>query len=96
MKALLKDIGENSTERIAHVHHVLKHAHSSKQSDSDLLPLVKEAILARPEAATDVKGGNMKAINAIVGHVLGSLKKNGKSADPAVIQTLIKEELNVQ
>ncbi len=96
MKALLKEVGENTGESIARVQHALKHAHSNKQSDSALLPLVKAAILAKPEAASDVKGGNMKAINAIVGHVLSALKAQGKSADPAVVQALIKEELNVQ
>jgi aspartyl-tRNA(Asn)/glutamyl-tRNA(Gln) amidotransferase subunit B len=81
--------GENVTQAITAIA-------AGAQSNDDLLPLVKEAILSRPEAATDVKKGNAKAINAIVGYVLSTLKKDGKSADPAVIQTLIKEELDVR
>jgi aspartyl-tRNA(Asn)/glutamyl-tRNA(Gln) amidotransferase subunit B len=81
--------GENVTNAITTIA-------QGAQSNEDLRPLVKEAILAKPEAATDVKNGNAKAINAIVGFVIVKLKQDGKSADPAVITELIKEELDVR
>jgi len=71
----------------------LKHATESKQDDSALAPLALDAIAANPVAVADVKKGNDKAINAIVGHVIKALKANGKSADPAVIQKLVRAEI---
>jgi aspartyl-tRNA(Asn)/glutamyl-tRNA(Gln) amidotransferase subunit B len=72
---------------------MLTHASTSKQDDSALAPLVMDAIAANPVAVADVKKGNDKAINAIVGHVIKALKANGKSADPAVIQKVVREKL---
>lgn len=65
----------------------------SLEKENYLDPLVADAIAANPVAVADVKKGNDKAINAIVGHVIKALKANGKSADPAVIQKLVRESL---
>jgi aspartyl-tRNA(Asn)/glutamyl-tRNA(Gln) amidotransferase subunit B len=61
-----------------------------KPNDEQLIAYVKEAILARPEAAADVRAGKDKAINSIVGVVMGKTKG---SVDPAVIQKLVREYL---
>ena len=72
---------------------LIKHKSESKQDDNALAPLAMDAIAANPIAVADVKKGNDKAINAIVGHVIKALKANGKSADPAVIQKVVRAEI---
>lgn len=79
--------GENVQSELAKIE-------STKQSDHNLRPLAREAITANPKAAADVQAGNEKAINAIVGYVIKKLKEQGFSADPAAIQSVVKEELN--
>ena len=93
MKALLALVSKGNPEALAEIEHTLKSSKHTKQSDDEILPLVKTAIEANPKAADDVRKGNDKAINAIVGHVLGNLKKQGKTADPAVIQKIVRENL---
>ncbi len=94
----------NNTEFKSIVEHLIKnenteakamlaHASASKQDDNALAPLAMDAIAANPIAVADVKKGNDKAINAIVGHVIKALKANGKSADPAVIQKVVRAEI---
>jgi aspartyl-tRNA(Asn)/glutamyl-tRNA(Gln) amidotransferase subunit B len=63
---------------------------ASKPDDEALIAYVKEAILARPEAAVDARAGKEKAINAIVGYVMAKTKGG---ADAAVIQKLVREHL---
>jgi aspartyl-tRNA(Asn)/glutamyl-tRNA(Gln) amidotransferase subunit B len=94
MKVLLEKVGEGNAESIAHIDTTLHHSKDNKQSDDALTPLVADAIAANPVAVADIKKGNDKAINAVVGHVIKALKANGKSADPAVIQKLVREALD--
>jgi aspartyl-tRNA(Asn)/glutamyl-tRNA(Gln) amidotransferase subunit B len=86
-KELLSDLVHGDTETITST---LASFESSRIGDEQLLALVKEAIAARPEAAADARAGKEKAINAIVGYVMGKTKG---AADPAVIQALVKDNL---
>jgi aspartyl-tRNA(Asn)/glutamyl-tRNA(Gln) amidotransferase subunit B len=63
---------------------------ANKLSDAQLIALVKEAILARPEAAVDARAGKEKAINSIVGYVMQQTKG---AVDPAVVQQIVREHL---
>ena len=50
---------------------------------------VRQALAANPQAAADLKGGKDRAIGSIVGAVM---KLSKGKANPAVVNTLIKEE----
>ncbi len=89
-KELLSDLFHGDTQNISQT---LARASISKIDENSLLPLIKEAILARPEAALDVRAGKEKALNSLVGYVLSALKKEGKSADPAEIGRMLVEHL---
>ena len=58
---------------------------------SELLALVKQAIIALPKAVEELRQGKEKAIGALVGSVMKKQKAN-----PVEIQNLIKVELGLQ
>ncbi|MCU0667507.1 MAG: Asp-tRNA(Asn)/Glu-tRNA(Gln) amidotransferase subunit GatB [Patescibacteria group bacterium] len=60
--------------------------------ESELVMIIEKVISENPQAANDVKNGEMKAIGFLVGQVMRQSK--GK-ANPAVAQQLIKKQLGV-
>ena len=56
--------------------------------DDTLIRFCKEAIAARPEAVSDFKKGNKKALNAVVGFVM---KKTKGKADPGKVNKIIRD-----
>jgi aspartyl-tRNA(Asn)/glutamyl-tRNA(Gln) amidotransferase subunit B len=58
----------------------------------ELSPLVDAALEANADAAEKIRGGNMKAIGAIIGHVMRETKGR---ADGAEVTRLVREKLGV-
>ncbi|HEY5268423.1 MAG TPA: Asp-tRNA(Asn)/Glu-tRNA(Gln) amidotransferase subunit GatB, partial [Candidatus Saccharimonadales bacterium] len=58
----------------------------------DLMPIVKEVIANNPDAVTDLKSGQDKAIGYLVGQVM---KLSQGKANPEVSKRLIKQELGL-
>jgi aspartyl-tRNA(Asn)/glutamyl-tRNA(Gln) amidotransferase subunit B len=60
--------------------------------DDALDPIVEAALTANADAAEKIKGGNMKAIGAIIGHVMRETKGR---ADGAEVTRIVREKLGV-
>lgn len=60
--------------------------------ESEIAKIVQDIIKANPQAAEDVKNGEMKAIGFLVGQVMKASK--GK-ANPSLAQNLIKKQLGI-
>ncbi len=60
--------------------------------DDELRPTVQEALAANPDAAEKIRGGQMKAIGPIIGHVMKATKGR---ADGQEVTRLVREELGV-
>ena len=60
--------------------------------EGELEMVVQQVITENPKAAEDVKNGEMKAIGFLVGQVM---KESKGSANPAIVQNLIKKELGL-
>jgi aspartyl-tRNA(Asn)/glutamyl-tRNA(Gln) amidotransferase subunit B len=58
----------------------------------ELAPVVEAALAANADAAEKIKGGNMKAIGAIIGHVM---RETQGRADGAEVTRLVREKLGV-
>ncbi|HEY8582642.1 MAG TPA: GatB/YqeY domain-containing protein, partial [Capillimicrobium sp.] len=58
----------------------------------ELAPIVAEAIAANQDAAEKIKAGNMKAIGAIIGHVMKATKGR---ADGGEVTRLVREQLGL-
>jgi aspartyl-tRNA(Asn)/glutamyl-tRNA(Gln) amidotransferase subunit B len=58
----------------------------------ELAPVVEAALAANADAAEKIKGGNMKAIGAIIGHVMRETKGR---ADGAEVTRIVREKLGV-
>ena len=58
----------------------------------ELAPIVEAALAANADAAEKIKGGNMKAIGAIIGHVM---RETQGRADGAEVTRLVREKLGV-
>ena len=58
----------------------------------ELSPIVDAALAANADAAEKIKGGNTKAIGAIIGHVMRETKGR---ADGAEVTRLVREKLGV-
>ncbi len=83
---LVKFIRENFDVK----RYVSEHSLEAVSDDASLEKHCREAIRSKPEAVNDYKGGNEKAINAIVGYVMSKTK--GK-AEPSKLNRMIKEML---
>jgi aspartyl-tRNA(Asn)/glutamyl-tRNA(Gln) amidotransferase subunit B len=60
--------------------------------DDELDPIVEAALAANADAAEKIRGGNMKAIGAIIGHVMRETKGR---ADGAEVTRIVREKLGV-
>jgi aspartyl-tRNA(Asn)/glutamyl-tRNA(Gln) amidotransferase subunit B len=60
--------------------------------DDALEPIVEAALAANADAAEKIRGGNMKAIGAIIGHVMRDTKGR---ADGAEVTRIVREKLGV-
>ena len=60
--------------------------------DDALDPIVEAALAANADAAEKIKGGNMKAIGAIIGHVMRETKGR---ADGAEVTRIVREKLGI-
>jgi aspartyl-tRNA(Asn)/glutamyl-tRNA(Gln) amidotransferase subunit B len=60
--------------------------------DDELTPIVEAALAANADAAEKIKGGNMKAIGAIIGHVMRETKGR---ADGSEVTRIVREKLGV-
>ena len=58
----------------------------------ELAPIVDAALAANADAAEKIRAGNMKAIGAIIGHVMRETKGR---ADGAEVTRLVREKLGV-
>ena len=55
-------------------------------------PIVEAALAANADAAEKIQGGNMKAIGAIIGHVMRETKGR---ADGGEVTRIVREKLGV-
>ena len=63
------------------------------QGDDDALePIVEAALGANPGAVEKIRAGNMKAIGAIIGHVMRETKGR---ADGGEVTRIVRERLGV-
>ena len=60
--------------------------------EGEIEKIVQAVIAANPQAATDVKNGEMKAIGFLIGQIM---KESKGKANPALAQKLIKKALNL-
>ena len=60
--------------------------------EDELTPIVEAALAANADAAEKIKGGNMKAIGAIIGHVMRETKGR---ADGSEVTRIVREKLGV-
>jgi aspartyl-tRNA(Asn)/glutamyl-tRNA(Gln) amidotransferase subunit B len=60
--------------------------------DDELTPIVEAALAANADAAQKIQGGNMKAIGAIIGHVMRETKGR---ADGGEVTRIVREKLGV-
>jgi aspartyl-tRNA(Asn)/glutamyl-tRNA(Gln) amidotransferase subunit B len=60
--------------------------------DDALAPIVEAALAANAGAAAKIRDGNMKAIGAIIGHVMRETKGR---ADGAEVTRIVREKLGV-
>jgi aspartyl-tRNA(Asn)/glutamyl-tRNA(Gln) amidotransferase subunit B len=60
--------------------------------DDELTPIVEAALAANADAAEKIKAGNMKAIGAIIGHVMRETKGR---ADGSEVTRIVREQLGV-
>jgi aspartyl-tRNA(Asn)/glutamyl-tRNA(Gln) amidotransferase subunit B len=60
--------------------------------DDALAPIVEAALAANADAAEKIKAGNMKAIGAIIGHVMRETKGR---ADGSEVTRIVREQLGV-
>ena len=60
--------------------------------DDALEPIVEAALAANADAAQKIQGGNMKAIGAIIGHVMRETKGR---ADGGEVTRIVREKLGV-
>ena len=60
--------------------------------DDELEPIVEAALAANADAAEKIKAGNMKAIGAIIGHVMRETKGR---ADGSEVTRIVREKLGV-
>ena len=75
-----KYIKENSLEQV---------------EDKDLLSsALKEVMDKNQKAVSDFKGGNKKALGAIIGQTMKNLKEKGVSANPRTLNELLNELLS--
>jgi aspartyl-tRNA(Asn)/glutamyl-tRNA(Gln) amidotransferase subunit B len=65
---------------------------SMQGGDGALEPIVEAALTANADAADKIRGGNMKAIGAIIGHVMRETKGR---ADGAEVTRIVREKLGV-
>ncbi len=78
-------IGEGNPDEV-----IAKRNLAVVSDDSALLPAIKEAIEANPEAAAKIKEGKVQVVGVIVGAVM---KKTGGSADAAKVRELVLKTL---
>ncbi len=64
---------------------------NQKIDESFILETVRKVIAENEKIVADYKGGKTKALQALFGSVMRELRGNG---DPAVIRTLLEEEVN--
>jgi aspartyl-tRNA(Asn)/glutamyl-tRNA(Gln) amidotransferase subunit B len=60
--------------------------------DDELTPIVEAALAANADAADKIRAGNMKAIGAIIGHVMRETKGR---ADGGEVTRIVREQLGV-
>jgi aspartyl-tRNA(Asn)/glutamyl-tRNA(Gln) amidotransferase subunit B len=60
--------------------------------EDELTPIVEAALAANADAAQKIQGGNMKAIGAIIGHVMRETKGR---ADGGEVTRIVREKLGV-
>jgi aspartyl-tRNA(Asn)/glutamyl-tRNA(Gln) amidotransferase subunit B len=63
-----------------------------ESDEAALEEIVKKVLEANPQAAEDIKAGEMKAIGFLVGQVM---KETQGKANPAVVQQILKKQLGV-
>lgn len=66
---------------------------ASVKIDDTLQQLIDEVIAGDPKAVEQFKAGKEKALNALVGKVIGELKKQGQEANAFAITTTMKKKL---
>lgn len=64
------------------------------KEDPQLLALIDETISSETKAITEYLSGKEKALNAVVGKIIGLCKKQSVQADAFKITTLLKKRLN--
>ena len=88
-KEVLKEMQKNDgdPEEIATSKNLIQ-----ESNEDELSKIVDQVINDNPQATADVKNGEMKAIGFLVGQVM---KASQGKANPAVVQTIIKKQLEI-
>jgi aspartyl-tRNA(Asn)/glutamyl-tRNA(Gln) amidotransferase subunit B len=71
---------------------IISHIPKQMSEEQDLLELVKTVLAENQSAANDIKNGELKAIGYLVGQVM---KASGGSANPSVVEKIIKRLLGI-
>lgn len=88
-KEVLKEMQKNDgdPEEIATSKNLIQ-----ESNEDELSKIVEQVINDNPQAASDVKNGEMKAIGFLVGQVM---KASQGKANPSVVQAIIKKQLEI-
>lgn len=90
-RTIAKDVFEHIfSDDVDPVKYVEENELKMSNDSGEMEAIVKQAIEESPKAVEDYRGGKEKALGAIVGKVM---KMTGGKADPASVNTLIKELL---
>jgi len=67
-----------------------KHGLAKDMGNSEIMPIVEKVLAANPKAVADLKAGNNKTLNFLVGQVMRLTKAK---AEPRVVQGLIEKKI---
>lgn len=90
-KALLTSLSTSGAEPKELAKYAEEQGFIQESDEEEIAKIVTEVISENPQAAEDVKNGEMKAIGFLVGQVM---KKSLGKANPGLAQTLIKKQLS--
>ena len=73
-----------------------KHVRAAEETvdaDPALLKIIADVAASQPKAIVEFKTGKEKALNALVGMIIGQCKKTGVAFDATQINTLLKQHI---
>lgn len=91
-RGLITTVLESGAEPVNYEKYAEEQGLIQESDEGAIAKIVEEVLAANPEAATDVKSGEMKAIGFLVGQVM---KASEGKANPQLAQDLIKKQLGL-